>query len=168
MKKITLKYCRELLNEFWADVPHSYDDGGEMNPEILKGILEKANPDSRFRVSFDDGEDPTWDLDGPGISYGTIWWELRCDAEEGRDALNKILRHHFGPTTMVVRYTPDAHLAKALLEGNCCPACGSGDISLESYEYKSALNVVQRSCESCNSEWEEVYTLQSYQNLKID
>lgn len=168
MEKITLKYCRKLLNEFWADVPHGMDDGGEMNPEIIKGVLETARPDSRFRVSYDDGEDPTWDVDGPGIRYGMIWWENRCDAEEARDALNSILRAHFGPSTRKVEYTPEAHMARCVLEGNCCPACGSNDLGLEDYRYGSATLTAMRSCGSCNSEWEEIYALQGYQNLKAD
>lgn len=168
MEKVTLKYCRRLLKEFWADVPHGMDDGGEMNPEVLKGVLETAGPDSRFRVSYDDGEDPTWDVDGPGIRYGTIWWEDKRDAEEARDALNRILRAHFGPSTRKVEHTPEAHLARCVLEGNCCPACGSAYPSLENYHYESATITASRSCETCNSEWEEVYTLQGYRNLKCD
>lgn len=168
MDKLTLKCCRRLLKEHWAAVSHGMDDGGEMNAEILKGVLEQASPDSRFRVSYDDGEDPSWDLDGPGVRYGEIWWDDRRDAEAGRDALNRILRAHFGPSTRRVEHTPEAHMARCVLEGNCCPACGSNDLSLEDYRHGSATLTAARSCGFCNSEWDEVYTLQGYQNLKTD
>lgn len=168
MEKITLKYCRKLLKEHWEDVPVSFDDNVEMNPEVLKLVLETASSDSRFRVYFDDGEDPTWDLDGPGINYGSIWWERRFDAEAGRDALNKILRVHFGPSTRKVEFTPEAHMARCVLEGNFCPVCGLNDLGIEDYKFSNATLTVSRSCEACNSEWEEIYALQGYKNLKFD
>lgn len=168
MDKITLKYCRNLLKEHWKDVPISFGDNVEMTPEILKVVLKTASSGSRFRVYFDDGDDPTWDLDGPSVDYGTIWWERRFDAEAGRDALNKILRSHFGPSTRKVELTPEAHLAKCVLEGNCCPACGLDNLEINEERFRNSTLTVSRSCGNCNSEWEEFYALKGYKNLKTD
>lgn len=169
--KVTLKYCRELLERHMVsgDVLEGSDP---VTPELLKRCLTEGNPESRFRVSADIGhyedEDDTWDLVGPGLPYGRVYYECREAAEEDRDALNGILREHFGPNPRKVAYQPDAYKAKCLFESSCCPVCGSQKIVVENHRFLNASVVVDRGCEDCNSDWEDVFALQGYQNVRMD
>jgi hypothetical protein len=170
MEKITLKYCRELIREHLSSVPYNImTDGGEITPNLLKDILSVATSESRFKIDLDEeDEDFSWDLVGPGVSYGMIWWGERLDAEEGRDAMNRILRSHFGPSTRRVEYSSEAHLTKSIMEGDCCPACGSNDLEISCRSFKSATLRVQKSCNRCCSEWDSIYALKGYANLRTD
>lgn len=172
MKKVTVEYCRELLDKYELGT-NCLDGSDAINTSLLKRILKEASSDSRFRISLDpasdDGEDDTWDLIGPCVPFGRVYYDNKGDAESDRDGLNMLLREHFGPNPRKVQYTPEAHVAKCLLDSPCCPVCGSHKICMEEYKIKGgATCVFARGCEDCNSEWEEVYGLQSYQNVRID
>lgn len=171
--RITLKYCRGLLERHYSEIPvpdpeESASD--EMTPEALRGILLEAKAGDRFKVCYDpedqDHED-SWDLIGPGMPFGNIWFHERCEAERARDAVNNILREHFGPSPRKALLTPEAHLNRVILDGPCCPACGSCEIGIGEKRIKGASHVVFRSCGVCNAEWQEVYSLQGYRDLLI-
>lgn len=170
--KVTLKHCQDLMerHKVSSDVIEGSDP---MTPRLLKQCLSEAKPDSRFRVSLDEDNygnegDDTWDLIGPGLGYGRVYYETKEAAEEDRDALNAILREHFGPNPRKVVYGSDAYKAKCLFESHCCPVCGSQKVSLENYRFFNASCVVERGCEDCHSDWEDVFALQGYQNVRID
>lgn len=170
--KVTLKYCRDLMERH--RVSGSVLDGSDaVNPEMLKRCLLEANPESRFRVSLDaasygQDDDDSWDLVGPGLPYGRVYYETKAEAEEDRDALNLILREHFGPNPRKVMYPSDAYKARCLFESACCPVCGSQKIVLEDYKFLNASCVIHRGCDDCNSDWEDVFALQGYQNVRMD
>lgn len=170
--KITLSRCQEILDRHLTNVD-VLQGSDSWTPALLKHCLKEANPQSRFRVSFDpqsygdDGED-SWDLVGPGLDYGRVYYETKAEAEADRDALNLILREHFGPNTREIAYTSEAYRAKCLLDGICCPVCGSNRVNLEEHIVKSSSCVFRRSCSNCNGEWEDFFALQGYQNLRID
>jgi len=169
--KITRKYCSELLEKH--GVEGQVSDGSDViDAKLIKNILLGASSDSRFRVGYDptpytdDGD--TWDLVGPGVPHGRIYYDSREEAESDRDNLNKILREHFGPNSRKVAYSPDAYTAKCLLDHVCCPVCESNRVELEDYFFKKSACVFRRGCRDCNSEWNDVFALQGYQDLRID
>lgn len=173
--RATLKECRALLERHgFHDLDIEEPENSEgMTPEILKKCLLEAKPDSRFKVSFDpesygtDDED-SWDLIGPGLDYGHVYFLSREDAEKVRDVLNGILREQLGPNPRTVMYTPEAHAAACILEGTPrCPVCGSNEASIDEHKFLASACVIRRECGNCNSEWKEVYALQGYQDLLI-
>lgn len=169
--KITKRYCSELLDRHVVE--GEVAEGSDViDASLLKMVLKEADQGSRFRVSYDpqsytDDED-TWDLIGPGVPYGRVYYDSRGDAEKDRDTLNSILRDHFGPNTRKVAYSPDAYRAKCLLDEVCCPVCGSNKTELEDHYLKGSACVFRRGCADCNSEWNDVFALQGYQDLRID
>lgn len=169
--KITKKYCSDLLERYMVE--GEVAEGSDLiDSSLLKAVLKEADQNSRFRVSYDpqsytDDED-SWDLIGPGVAYGRVYYEDRASAEKDRDALNSILREHFGPNKREILYSPDAYRAKCLLDKACCPVCGSNDTELEEHIFKGSACVFRRGCASCNSEWNDVFALQGYQDLRID
>jgi len=56
-----------------------------------------------------------------------------------------------------------AHL---LHRGGCCPACGSGDICGDSFEYDGAEHWQEVNCWSCGASWTDVYRLAEFTDLK--
>lgn len=169
--KVTKKYCRDLLAEY--EFPERDEYSGVIDEDFLKGMLQMAKADSRFHVSFDQalGEDAedTWDVIGPGAPYGHIYASSRDDAEETSDILNKILRRHFGPRNMEVKYTPEAHRSRVLLGGkNCCPVCGSEDVSMNEHFFRESTCSLYKACHDCGGEWKEIYVLHEYKDLKND
>jgi len=171
--KITKKYCSEIYDRHVGDLPEIPAGSEDFCVDMIKLVLEKGNKDSRFHVEFDPSnygheEEDTWDVIGPGCDYGHVFLDNRDDAEVLRDILNKILRDHFGPKETRFKYTPEAHRAKTILEGSCCPSCGSGDTSMAEHFFKNATCTLYKSCADCGSEWKESYLLHEYQNLKND
>jgi hypothetical protein len=171
--KVTLKYCKELLNRHppAGDVA---DGSGCIDPEFVRSVLEEAKADDRFRVSYDhasytDDED-TWDLIGPACKYGIIFYGSRQEAEADRDALNCILREHLGPVSRIAMYTSEAHLARCLIDRGCCPACGSvrTEVNENMFVGSGGVAVFSRGCGDCNAEWTENYLLQGYKDLRMD
>lgn len=173
--KITLKRCRELLERHYSSRPQprpDYSCSDEITPRLLGMILEAADLNSRFKVSYDpashDEDDDTWDVVGPGLPYGRVYFETRGDAEEARDALNSILRDHMGPVRRSSDLSLEAHRNKMVLEGACCPACGSSKVCLNEDSLKGSVYEALRDCTDCNAEWKEVYGFHGYQDLRID
>jgi len=174
-KKITQAYCRGLLekHELTGDRLENSDLTG---PKELVHILRSSDANSRFRVSWDpdsyhDDEEDTsdsWDLIGPGVPYGNVYYASREDAEKDRDALNSILREHFGNVTRAAEYTNDAYLAKSLLDCPCCPACGSTHTDSNEHRFVGASCTVYKGCHDCNAEWKESYALSGYKDLRLD
>lgn len=171
--KLDKKYCRKLLDRhYYPEVPHYEPEESaalEMSPEVLLDILSKASQGDRFKVSFDSGSidgDDSWDVLGPGLGFGKMWFLERASAEQARDALNVILREHFGSVRGNPVLSEEAHRNKVILEGSCCPACGSMDAGTNEFEFKGSVYVVRKDCGSCNAEWKETYILQSYQELQ--
>lgn len=169
--KITKKYCAELLDRYVMEGEVA-DGSDAIDASLLKTVLNEADQNSRFRVSYapqnySDDED-TWDLIGPGVSYGRVYYEDRANAEKDRDSLNSILREHFGPNKRAVLYSPDSYRARCLLDEACCPVCGSNKVDLEDHAFKGSVCVFRRGCGDCNSEWNDVFALQGYQDLRID
>lgn len=170
--KIDKKYCRKLLDKHYSEVP-AYDPeesaSCEMTPEVLMHILSKACQGNRFKVSFDSSsvdDSDSWDVLGPGLKFGQMWFLERGSAEQARDALNSILHDHFGNLRSDPCLSTDAHRNRVILEGPCCPACGSLDINRNEVEFKNSVYVVRKDCEGCNAEWKEIFALQSYQDLQ--
>lgn len=172
--KITLKECRDLLEShgfYDLDVEEVENCDG-ITPELLKRCLLEAKPDSRFKVSFDpesyNSEEDSWDVIGPGLDYGHVYYLTREEAEKVRDLLNGILRDKLGPNTRNVMYTPEAHAAACVLEGTPrCPVCGSVEERIDEHKFTSVACIIRKECGVCNSEWKEVYSLQGYQDLLI-
>jgi len=172
--KVTKKYCAGLLERHDL-VGEIADNSEQLVAEHLVEILKSADNNSRFRVSYDpmsygtDDED-TWDLVGPGVPYGRFYYLNREDAEADRDALNSILREHFGPVTRQAEYTSDAHAARCVIDNrnHCCPACGSNEIELDESAFLGPVCTLRRGCSKCNAEWVENYVLQGYHDLRMD
>lgn len=169
--KVTAKYCRGLLERH----PPAGDvaDGSDcITAKFLKHVLEEATPESRFMVSYDpanyEDEEETWDLIGPGVNYGLVFYNSRSEAEEDRDALNRILREHFGPAKHSVAFDSDAHVARCVMDRSCCPACGSEKVDFNEHKFLGGTCTVLRGCWVCNAEWTEVYALQGYKDLLRD
>ena len=169
--KVTSKYCRELLdrNPPTGEVPNG---STEITTNLLKHILKEATPESRFMVSYDpssyEDDDDTWDLVGPAMKYGLVFYTSRCEAEQDRDALNRILREHFGPPNHRVAFDSDAHVARCVMDRSCCPACGSNNVDFNEHKFLGATCTVLKGCWGCNAEWIEVYALQGYKDLLRD
>ena len=173
--KITVKYCRDLLDRHYSSrhIPNPEETcSDEINPLLVRTVLEAADANSRFKVSYDpanhEDDECTWDVIGPGLRYGRVYFESREEAEEARDALNCILREHFGPVQRSPDLSPDAHRNRVVLEGGCCPACGSANVSKNESRIKGSVYFVLRDCGDCNAEWRETYGFQGYQDLRID
>jgi hypothetical protein len=173
---ITLKRCRELLDRHYPSrpVPDPEDTcSDEITPRLVKVILETADAKSRFKVSYDpanhnDEDYDTWDIIGPGLRYGNVYFDNKEKAAEARDALNSILREHFGSVRRSPELSTDAHRNRVLLDGACCPACGSAYVSRNEGAIKGSVYVVSSDCDDCNAEWMETYGFQGYQDLRID
>jgi hypothetical protein len=169
--KVTKKYCADLLDRHELSVEVA-DNSEQFSLNLLKKILNSADLNSRFRVSWDPGsyedDGDTWDLIGPGLPFGTVYYYRREDAEGDRDRLNAILREHFGHVERRAEYTPEAHLAKSLLDKPCCPACGSAELQTDEHSFKGATCIVFKGCHACNAEWTEKYVFQGYHDLRID
>lgn len=169
--KLTAKYCRELLdrNPPTGEVP---DGSEEITAELLIYILKDATPNDRFMVSYDpssyEDDEDTWDLIGPGMKYGVVFYTSRADAEEDRDALNRILRDHFGPVKHRVAFDSDAHVARCVMDRSCCPACGSNKVDVNEDNFLGATCTVLKGCWDCHAEWTEIYALQGYKDLLRD
>jgi len=169
--KVTKEYCADLLkrHELVGEVA---DNSEQLGLDKLVEVLEQADRNSRFRVSWDpasyEDDDETWDLIGPGLPFGTVYYYCRKDAEGDRDTLNAILREHLGKVERSAEYTPEAHLAKSLLDKPCCPACGSAEIETDEHRFKGATCEVLKGCHDCNAEWAEKYVLQGYHDLRLD
>jgi len=56
-----------------------------------------------------------------------------------------------------------AHL---LHHGGCCPACGSGDICGDSFEYDGDEHWQEVNCWTCGASWTDVYRLAEFTDLK--
>lgn len=174
--KITTKYCKEILERHYSpsgvfDSEETCSD--EITHKLVRKFLEESDQNSRFKVSYDpqsygSDEDDTWDVIGPGLAYGQVYFKSREEAEEARDALNGILREHFGPSKKDVALSCDAHRNRTILDGDCCPACGSPKVSRNETKFRGSVYIVLRDCEDCNAEWKEVYGFQGYQDLRID
>lgn len=173
--KITMAYCRKLLDKHEI-VGEVLDNSEHIDAKKLKQILTSCDENSRFRVSWDpdsydegDGESlDSWDLIGPGLTYGLIFYPCRQDAEIDRDALNSILREHFGKVSRKAEYTNDAFVAKSLLDRPCCPACGSTNTDTNEHRFVGASCLVHKGCHDCNAEWTESYALSDYKDLRLD
>ena len=170
--KITTAYCKDLLDRHY-DPPTVFDPhenaSDEIDHKLVKKMLEESSPTSRAKVSYDqNGDESTWDVLGPGLPYGHVYFQNREDAEDARDALNKILREHFGPVSREVQFGCEAHRNKVVLEGPCCPACGSSRVRHNETMPRNGVYIILKDCDGCNAEWREVYGLQSYQDLRID
>lgn len=174
--KITVKYCREILERNYrpSQLFDSEETGSdEINHRLVRKMLEEASPTSRVKVSYDpqnygSDEEDTWDLVGPALPYGHVYFKSREEAEEARDAMNSILREHFGPVQRSLELPPEAHRNRVVLEGDCCPACGSTKVSKNESNLRGSVYLVLKDCDDCNAEWKEVYGLQGYQDLRID
>ena len=170
--KIDKKYCRKLLDKHYTEVTDYCPEEStslEMTPEVLLHILSKARQGDRFKVSFDSSsidDSDSWDVLGPGVKYGQMWFLDRAPADRAKDALNSILRDHFGKTHSAPCLSTDAHRNKVMLEGPCCPACGSLDINRNEGDFKNSVYLVRKDCGVCNAEWKEIFALQSYQDLQ--
>lgn len=172
--KITNKYCQEIYDRHVGDLPEIPEGSESFGTDMIRLILEKANKDSRFHVNWDPGnygqeDDDTWDVIGPACPYGYVFLMCREDAESMRDILNRILRDHFGPKKSDVKYTPEAHRARTLLDGLCCPSCGDSE-SIETGEhyFSGPTCNLYRACVACGSEWMESYVFHEYKKLKND
>lgn len=174
--KITTKYCKELLERHY-DPSRAVEEEGtgsdDIDHKFVKKMLEESDQNSRFKVSYDpqsygSDEEDSWDLVGPALSYGHVYFQNREEAEEARDAMNAILREHFGPIRRSPELSTDAHRNRVVLDGDCCPACGSTKVSKNEGTFRGSVYVVLKDCDDCNAEWKEVYGLQSYQDLRID
>jgi hypothetical protein len=174
--KITTAYCREILERNYRP-SHVFDSdetgSDEINYKLVKRFLEESDQNSRFKVSYDpqsygSDEEDSWDLVGPALSYGHVYFKNREEAEEARDAMNAILREHFGPIRRSPELTTDAHRNRVVLDGDCCPACGSTKVSKNEGTFRGSVYVVLKDCDDCNAEWRDVYGLQGYQDLRID
>lgn len=87
-------------------------------------------------------------------------------------ALNAIIREHFGvETPKNPEYTSEGFRNKVLLEANMesfCPVCGEHGVEQSGLtEARGSMVTRCYCCSECGSEWEQVYSLQGYQNLKI-
>jgi hypothetical protein len=175
-KKITQAYCRKLLEKHLPDPHDVLPNSARIEAPLLAKILKSSDQNSRFMVSWDpdsfdndDGEtEDSYDIIGPGLSFGTIYYGAREYAEKERDALNNILREHFGNVTRTAEYTNDAYLAKSLLDCPCCPACGSTHTDTNEHRLVGASCTVYKGCHDCNAEWKESYALSGYKDLRLD
>lgn len=199
--KITLAYCKRLFKKHdvkgaaWQEMEDN-TASPEITPELLVKILKEGDENTYFYTSL---ENECWydrdgdERDGRFFLLGsflddrdfleTLQEDENCDdsqppfyptkeaADHDRDALNRIVREHFGfePKERTPEYAPAALVNKLLLGGDyCCPMCGSADHSIVSIEHESPSVVIDKcSCDGCHAEWEDVYTIKTYRNLRI-
>lgn len=169
--EVTRDYCRKLMKGL--KFPESVGGSEHIDEGAIQEVLDKAKPNSRFYLNFDPASDSdhedNWDVIGPSMPYGHVFYLSRKEAEQARDNLNRILRLHFGPRKDAVKYTPEAHRSRVLMEGkDCCPSCGSQDLMMNEYLFRDAACQLHRACGGCGSEWEEIYVIHEYKNLKND
>jgi len=175
-KRVTQAYCRELLKRHLPEPSEVLLNSGLISAPLLATILKSSDQNSRFMVSwdpdsFDDGDgemQDSYDIIGPGLPFGTIYYGEREYAEKERDALNNILRDHFGKVTRKAEYENDAFLAKSLLDRPCCPACGSTHMDTCEHRFVGASCLVKKGCHDCHAEWTESYALSGYKDLRLD
>lgn len=80
-----------------------------------------------------------------------------ADAEAGSHYTNPEWSVAAGPMT------DGQYLARG---GNCCPSCGSGDISGSSITVDGREAYQQVTCSDCNAEWNDMYTLTGHSDLE--
>lgn len=168
---VTKEYCRGLMKGL--EFPESISGSEHIDEGAIQEILKSAKLNSRFHVNFDaaiDSEsDDNWDVIGPAMPYGHVFYLSRDEAETVRDNLNNILRRHFGPRDDSAKYTPEAHRARVLMEGkDLCPMCGAQEPNMNEFLQTGASCRMYRACINCGSEWEETYLIHEYKNLKND
>jgi hypothetical protein len=67
-------------------------------------------------------------------------------------------------TTRPQLMTPDAYVQHL---GGCCPACRSGQIEGDSFDYEAAQVWQRLRCLACGASWTDVYRLQGYEDLEL-
>lgn len=169
----------------------------QITPELLVTILEKGDENAYFYVESQENDfwidtdgderEGRYFLKGSILSDQKLLDKLQEEegaedscppfysckeyADHDRDALNAIIREYFGvePKQRTPAYTSDGFVSRLVLGGEtCCPMCGSGEIINHDTDHQNDSTVVSEiSCESCHAEWEEVYVIQSYRNLRI-
>lgn len=168
----------------------------QITPEYLVEVLKNSDENTYFHTSYDEDEWYDGDGDeceGRCFLLGSIlddrkrlkdlmkkegtedfqppFYHTKAAADEDRDALNRIIREHFNvaPKERTPKHTPESFVNSILLDGSaCCPMCGGKETELFSNFFDSrSVHVERHSCSECHAEWEEIYTIKTYRNLRI-
>ena len=67
-------------------------------------------------------------------------------------------------TTTPQLMTPEAYVKQY---GGCCPACRSGQIEGDSFDYEAAQVWQRIRCLACSASWTDIYRLQGYEDLDL-
>lgn len=167
----------------------------EITPQVVMDILNNADEDTRIGVCHETDDEwwdrsgnsfyERWSLDGSvfddeaylektavcaGEYYEAPSYYDEESAHKEARALNAIIKEHFGvKPRSKPEFTSEAFVSKAMLEMNSsfCPACGrSENEGMRKTVCRGPVFTVTRRCK-CGAQWDVVYNLQGYQNLKM-
>lgn len=169
----------------------------EITPQVVMDILQNAEDNTRIGVCHETDDEwwdhsgnayyERWSLQGSvfddetylekmavrGVDdegcYAPFYYD-EDSAHQDSSALNAIIKEHLGiKPRSKPEFTSEAFVSKATLELNSsfCPACGLNENQgMKKTVCKGPVLTVTRRC-NCGAQWDVVYNLQGYQDLKM-